>query len=189
VTIARLLPPLAWTALIAWFSASSWGAAETGRLLLPLLRALAPWASPEQLDAAHWLIRKAAHVVEYAVLAGLWWWALAARGSPRPWSALTVSVFTSTLDEIHQSTTLTRGGSAMDVILDSTGAAAALVALASGWVALDGLVAALLWMAAVGGAALIVIAWATAAPAGWLWLSVPAAWIAVFVWRWRRSRA
>jgi len=189
VTILSLLPPLAWTALIAWFSATSWSASETGRLLLPFLRGLMPWAHPEQLDAAHWLLRKTAHVVEYAVLAGLWWRALAARRSPGWRGALGLCVLTSALDEIHQSTTLTRTGSVADVILDSAAAAAVLMALASGWVAVDRLVGALLWSAAAGGAALIAIGWVVAAPSGWLWLSVPAAWIALFLWRWRRGRA
>jgi len=187
--IPRLLPPLVWTALIAWFSAANWSAAETGLLLLPLLHALVPWAGPEQLTAAHWLIRKAAHFVEYAVLAGLWQWALAARGSPGWRGALGLSVLTAALDEIHQSTTFTRTGSVADVILDSTGAAAALVALASGGAALDRVIGAILWIAAAGGAALIAIGWTAAAPSGWLWVSVPAAWIALFAWRWRRSRA
>jgi VanZ family protein len=189
VTIRRLLPPLAWTALIAWFSAASWSASETGLLLLPVLRALAPWAAAEQLAAAHWLIRKTAHVVEYAVLAGLWRRTLAAPGSPGGWGALGLSVLTAALDEAHQSTTLTRTGSVADVVLDASGAAAALAALARGWPALDRLIGALLWTAAAGGGALIAIGWTTAAPSGWLWLSVPAAVIALFAWRRRRSRA
>lgn len=187
--ILRLLPPLAWTVLIVWFSSMSWGVSETGHLLLPFLRRLVPWAGPEQIEAVHWLIRKAAHVLEYAVLAGLWWRALAP-GESRGWRvALGLSVLTAALDEVHQSTTFTRTGSVADVLLDSAGAAAALLALGTGGAAVDRLVGALLWTAAGGGAALIVIGWAAAVPSGWLSLSVPTAWIALFAWRWRRSRA
>ncbi len=47
----------------------------------------------------------------------------------------------------------------------------------------------LLWIAAAGGTALLAIDWAAAAPPGWLWLSVPAAWLTLWAWRWRRPRA
>jgi len=186
VILLRFLPPIAWTAIVVWLSGEGWGASSTGVLLTPFLSALFPWAAPEQIQAAHWLIRKAAHVSEYAVLAGLWRWALAARLSPAGPAAFGLSVLTAALDELHQATTMTRTGSAGDVVLDSAAAAAALVALAAGRGALDHLIGALLWVAAAGGTALIAVNWAAAAPSGWLWLSAPAAWIALALWR--RSR-
>jgi len=67
----RVLPPLAWTALIAWFSTGGWSTTETSATLLPWLQRLLPWAAPEQLEALHWLARKGAHAVEYGVLAAL----------------------------------------------------------------------------------------------------------------------
>src|SRR5207247_6142530 len=75
----RVLPPLAWTAMIAWFSTAGWSAVETASVLLPLLRWLAPSAGPEQLEAFHWLVRKTAHAAEYGTLAALWRWALGSR--------------------------------------------------------------------------------------------------------------
>ncbi len=155
---------------------------------MPLLSWLFPWAAPEQIQAAHWLIRKAAHVSEYAVLAGLWRWALAARLSPAGPAAFGLSVLTSALDELHQATTSTRTGNVGDVVLDSAAAAAALLALAGGRGALDHLIGALLWVAAAGGTVLIAVNWAVAAPSGWLWLSAPAAWIALALRRWSRRR-
>ena len=184
----RGLPPLAWTALIAWFSTDSWSTTQTASLLLPLLHRLLPWAAPEQLEVLHWLARKAAHAAEYGVLAALWSRALGSRDAWRSWLApLGLSILTAALDELHQSTTLTRTANAADVLLDSAGASAALI-----W--LNGVVrpvarrltGALLWVAAAGGTAVIALDWSAGVPAGWLWWSVPAAWIALVFWRRRR---
>ena len=130
MTALRFLPPLVWTGCIGWFSSDAWSAALTGRRILPLLHALLPWAAPESLEALHWLIRKAAHLLEYSILAGLWRRALARGSTTAGWRLpLALSVLTAALDELHQSTTLTRGGSAADVLLDAIGSAAALLAL------------------------------------------------------------
>ncbi len=190
----RFLPPLLWTACIGWFSSDAWSAALTGARLLPLLHALLPWAAPGQLAALHWLGRKAGHVIEYAVLAGLWRRALSSepRAEPRPaWRApLGLAVATAFLDELYQATTLTRGASAADVLLDSIGAAAALIALGGGRAkTLGRLTTALLWVAAAGGTALIALNLSAAAPSGWLWLSAPAAWLALWLWRKQRRGA
>lgn len=183
----RFLPPLLWSAVIAWFSRDAWGAGATGALLLPWLHALLPWAAPEQLAGLHGLVRKGGHVFEYAALALLWRRAL----GPGSWRApLALAVLTATLDEAHQATTLTRGGSVADVLLDAAAAAAALVVAAWGpRASADGAARGLLWIAAAGGTALLAIDWAAAAPPGWLWLSVPAAWLTLWAWRWRRPRA
>jgi VanZ family protein len=185
VTLRRLALPLAWTAVIGWFSGDRWGGATT-ESWLPVLSALVPWASPAQLEAAHWMIRKAAHVAEYAVLAALWLQALA-RGMATAWpAALALAAVTAILDELHQSTTLTRGGSVADVLVDAAGAAAALLALAGGWAAVDRVIGGLLWIAAAGGVAMLALDWAAGAPVGWLAISVPAGWVALLLWRRRR---
>jgi VanZ family protein len=187
-TTLRFLPPLAWSTLIAWFSGAGWGAGATLPLLEPWLRALAPWATPEQVVALHALARKAGHVIEYAVLALLWRRALT---PPDAWRApLLLAALTGALDEAHQATTPTRQGSIADVLLDVAAAALALLVAThgAGRVA-DRLARLLLWAAAAGGTALLAIDLAAAAPAGWLWLSVPGAWLALWVWRRRRARA
>ncbi len=183
----RFLPPLLWSAVIAWFSRDAWGAGATGALLLPWLHALLPWAAPEQLAGLHGLVRKGGHVFEYAALALLWRRAL----GPGSWRApLALAILTAALDEAHQAATLTRGGSVADVLLDAAAAAAALAVAAWGPRArADGAARGLLWIAAAGGTALLAIDWAAAAPPGWLWLSVPAAWLTLWAWRWRRPRA
>lgn len=179
-----LLPPLAWTALIAWLSTDTWSAAETAPRLLIVLRSLLPGAAPDQLEALHWLARKAAHAVEYGVLAALWSRALVGHERRRGWIApLGLSILTAAIDEWHQSTTSARSGSIADVLLDGAGAAAVLIGSpAARW-----LTSALLWIAAAGGTVVIAFDWNAGVPAGWLWASVPAAWIALVFWRRRRS--
>lgn len=191
MTVLRLLPPLAWTALIAWFSTSDWSAAQSGSVLMPLFERLLPWAAPEQLDAIHWLVRKAAHVSEYGILAGLWRRALTTRHSARDWLApLGLVIATASLDELHQATTQTRTGSATDVLLDSAAAATVLTLLGRGPAALLApLTTLLLWVAAAGGSVMIALNWGAGAPSGWLWWSVPPAWIVLAVWHLRRRSA
>ena len=94
-----------------------------------------------------------------------------------------LSVLTGALDEVHQATTSTRDGSVLDVLLDAAGATAALaiahggigqaVALAHDDPALD---------RRRRRRCLIAIDVTAGAPAGWLWWSVPAAWVALFFW-------
>jgi len=117
----RLLPPLCWTGLIAYLGGGQWGGAHTAAWLGPLLLALLPTASPEALEMAHFLIRKAGHVIEYAVLAGLW-----RRGLGGTWAPLGLAVLTACLDELRQWFTPGRGGSMADVLLDGAAAATAI---------------------------------------------------------------
>ena len=190
-TALRFLPPLAWSVVIAWFSGARfhWGA--TAPLVEPWLRALMPWATLEQIAGAHWLLRKTGHVVEYAVLALLWRRALAGPDGPAPWRwPLALAMLTAGLDELRQALTPTREGRLVDVLLDISAAAGALLVATLGpRRAADGLARLLLWTAAAGGTVMLAIDVAAAAPAGWLWLSVPTAWLALWIWRRRRVRA
>jgi VanZ family protein len=191
VTALRFLPPLAWSALVAWFSGAGWHGGATTSLFEPWLRALLPGAAPEQIAAVHWLVRKTGHVVEYAVLALLWRRALGGPGPVAAWRRpLALAALTAVLDEAHQATTLTREGSVGDVLLDWGAAASALlVAIRGTRRTANGLAWILLWTAAGGGTVLLAIDLAAAAPPGWLGLSVPAAWLTLWVWRRRRARA
>lgn len=178
----RWLLPLAWTAVIAWGSTDHWGAPTTRGQIGPLLARLLPWLTPDAMETLHWLFRKAGHVTEYGVLAPLW--ALALGGWRR---AASLSVLTAFLDELHQSTTLTREGSAADFVLDSTSALVALAMFRAGvGVTVRGLTSSLLWAAAAGGTLLLIIDVAAGAPSGWLWLSTAGAWLALALRRYRR---
>ncbi len=182
------LPPIAWMGLIFWLSTGSFSAEQTGSWILPLLKALSPWATLPQLEFIHWLGRKTAHVMEYAILASLWHYAFWRTGrAGRPLAAFGLTVAYAIADELHQEWTGSRGGSALDVVLDSASGGAALLLAAWGWRRAAGkLTGALLWFAAAGGSLLLLLYLAAGAPAHWLVVSAPLAWLAL--WAWRRQR-
>jgi VanZ family protein len=183
---AHWLPPVLWMGVIMALSTDAASAEHTRHLLLPVLRLLLPWATPGQLDTIHGLLRKGAHLTEYAILAALWYRAfirdrrLASRAAG--WLAFGISLGWAALDEWHQSFLPSRTPSPLDVAIDGAGAALA-VAVASGGLrtALDGAAIILLWLAATGGAAVIAIdAWA-GVPSSALWVTTPTAVAALLV--------
>jgi len=191
--LAFWLPPLVWMAAIVWFSGGAFSAENTGSVLRPLVRWLLPGASDAQIAALHALIRKSAHVTEYAALAALWFVALTReRGLPRrraAWLAFLVAVGWACLDELHQATEPSRTGSAMDVAIDATAAlAAATIGRHGGGRVLDVAATVVLWAAAAGGAAVIAIDLASSVSPGVLWLTVPTAVVALVL-RWRSGVA
>jgi VanZ family protein len=128
-------------AFIFGSSTDAFSSGHTSRIIGPLLRWLSPGLPDAFVESAVFWIRKAAHVTEYAVLAGLWWRALwrPVRRDPRPWSwpvagqALLGSALWAAADEIHQVFTATRGASGRDVALDAGGAALGLLLLWRAW--------------------------------------------------------
>jgi len=111
--VASWLPVILWMAVI--FTMSSWSS---------------PPSLPESL--LDLLMKKAAHITEYAILAGLLWWALGGGTERRvKLAALAVAVFYAVSDEFHQSFTPGRSPSPVDVLIDTVGAASALVILAA----------------------------------------------------------
>ncbi len=128
------LPVVLWAALIFSASSDAGSSSHTSRFLRPLLLWLKPDLSGTALDGAVYVIRKAAHVTEYAVLAGLLWRALRSRqrGGALPWNwrlagqAFGLVVAYAASDELHQLFVPTREGRIRDVLYDSAGAAAAL---------------------------------------------------------------
>jgi VanZ family protein len=123
----RLASSIGWTALVLFLGSIYFGADHTATLLAPLFRVLSSLLGlPPYL--VHGLIRKSAHAVEYAVLGGLWFSALAER---RPaitasWIALSICLLCAFADEAHQAMVPNRTPSARDVIIDGVGAATAL---------------------------------------------------------------
>ncbi len=187
------LPPVLWMGVIVGLSTDTASAEHTGRLLLPVLRWLLPWATPGQVDTIHGLVRKGAHLTEYAILAALWYRAFRRGPTLGPRAAglgtLVISVTWAILDEWHQSFMPARTSSAVDVAIDGAGAAVALLVAYRGWRAvLDGATPILLWLAAVGGAVVIAInAWA-GVPSGLLWITTPAAGLMLLARARRRRR-
>lgn len=129
--IWRWGPLILWMAVISGLSTDAFSAAETGRLLMPLLRLLFPGASPASLDLLHAVVRKGAHVTEFAILALLWYRALDWRRSGwQTKAALTALVLAAgfgALNEAHQMFVPSRTASIVDVGWDSLGAAVGLV--------------------------------------------------------------
>jgi hypothetical protein len=67
-----------------------------------------------------------------------------------------------------------------DVLLDSAAALAAAAIAATGWrTAAERLTGLLLWLAAAGGVVMLAVDLALGVPSGWLWLSTPAAALAL----------
>lgn len=187
------LPPLVWMAVIMAFSSATFSAEHTGGLLHPVLRWLAPWLTDAHIEAVHVFGRKAGHALEYAILAALWFRAFArGRGlqaRPSAWIALGISLAWALLDEAHQATLLSRTGSAGDVVIDGAGAVLALVVARTGWRrSADRAIAIALWLAAVGGAAALVLNAAAGVSSGVLWLTAPLAAAGLVVRRMRRRR-
>ena len=87
----------------------------------------------DPVDRAWWdvLLRKGAHVTEYAVLTGLWWRALRGLGARFPLAiAMVISLGYAATDEFHQTFVDGRKGTPVDVLIDSAGIAIAATVIA-----------------------------------------------------------
>jgi VanZ family protein len=131
--------PLAlWLAAIFYFSSDAMSANRTSRFVEPLIRFLLPWASDAAVFGVHMGVRKAAHVVEYALLTLLAFRAVrGGRTSPRwrpSWAVAAFAIASSyaAVDELRQGFASTRSASVLDVLTDMAGALAA-SAILSRW--------------------------------------------------------
>ena len=124
--LVRYGPLLIWLGFIFFVSTSGFSADNTSRFIGPILRWLFPSYSEAELRWLHFLVRKAGHFLEYAVLAFLarrafvtssrlfihgWWFGL----------GLLLVVLYSLFDEWHQSFVPTRTGSIYDSLIDIAG--------------------------------------------------------------------
>jgi VanZ family protein len=131
----RYGPLVVWVGFIFFASTGNLSASNTSLIVRPLLRWLFPDISEDGLLYGHFLVRKAAHLTEYALLA-----LLAARAFltstrnalRRHWYAyaLALVALCAALDEYHQSFVASRTGTPYDSLLDTTGGALALIMLA-----------------------------------------------------------
>jgi VanZ family protein len=177
-------------AAITVFSTGAFDAEQTGSILGPLLRWLLPWASAGQITAVHVLLRKGAHLTEYAILAALWLRALHRErigGRRAGLIALLACAVWAFTDELHQAFEPTRSASALDVLLDTAGAAVLVVVARLGWRrVVDAATTALLWSAVIGGGLVLAVNAASGVGSGPLWITVPVA-LAALVVRWRKN--
>jgi VanZ family protein len=185
--VSAWVAPVAWMALILWLGSDGGSAEQTGRLILPALRFLFPSASPLQLEAIHAVVRKLAHLTEYAILTALWLRAfVVARGTVREraaWQACAIAVAWAVIDESLQSMGTSRTGSPTDVVIDAVGELVVELPGGFGWRLPLALTHVALWIAAAGGAALIIVNVVLDVSSGVLWLTVPGAVVALVLLR------
>ena len=129
------LPVALWMGVIFALSTDLGSAEHTSYIIRPLILWLVPTASPEAIGRIQFLIRKSAHLSEYAMLAFLVLRAIRMSGSPapKPWSwqraglALLIAAAYAATDEWHQSFVPSRTADLGDVLIDSAGAAIGLL--------------------------------------------------------------
>jgi VanZ family protein len=132
--LVRYGPLVVWAILIFVGSGDLLSAKHTS-LLLPFIKWLFPSASASSLAWFHFLVRKAGHLTEYAILATLA--ARAFRNSSHKFiklhwftQALLLAMIYALTDEFHQSFVPARTASIHDSVIDWSGA---LVALSIIW--------------------------------------------------------
>jgi VanZ family protein len=130
----RYAPLLVWMVLIFFFSTGELSASNTSRIVRPLLLWLFPRISEERILLAHFIVRKAAHFTEYAILALLAARAFASSSKQSlrlHWfiTSLLLVVLYALSDEIHQTFVPSRTGSIYDSFIDMSGGLTALLLL------------------------------------------------------------
>jgi VanZ family protein len=131
----RYGPLLVWMAFIFFASTAQLSASNTSRIIGPLLLWLFPAISEETLAFVHFIVRKMAHLTEYAILG---WLAARAfltsshQGLRRRWflSAWLLVIIYALSDELHQRFVPARTGSIYDSMIDITGGLIALAVVA-----------------------------------------------------------
>jgi VanZ family protein len=131
------LPVILWMALIFTGSADTSSFQHSSRIIGPILHWLFPNMAPDTVNELVFIARKGAHLTEYAILGLLFWRALRRpnRDVSRPWDwplagrALLLTALYAASDEFHQYFVPSRQSSVIDVLIDSSGAAAGLVLL------------------------------------------------------------
>lgn len=119
IALAEWAPSLLWMAALFVLSTTVFSAANTSRIIEPVLRWTFPGASLATIALLHALIRKAAHFANYGIL---FWLLIRGPLARRPYAALACCVMYACLDETHQIFAPGRGPSLYDVALDSSGA-------------------------------------------------------------------
>ncbi|HEX2121164.1 MAG TPA: VanZ family protein [Thermoanaerobaculia bacterium] len=114
--LLRWMAVAAWAAVILAAADESFSAESSGGWFRRLFGFDVPYA-------LHILIRKLAHVVEYAVLGALALYAARASFTRAATIAMTIALAVAAADEWRQSLSPMRTGSAWDVLLDLAGAA------------------------------------------------------------------
>ena len=131
------LPVVLWAFVIFSASGDKKSVHRSSRIIEPVVRWLVPDISDEALWRVVLVVRKGAHLTEYAIFAMLLWWALrkarqwgeAGWSRQRAWWAWGIAAAFAMTDEFHQVFVPGRQASFWDVLIDSCGAAGGLVLL------------------------------------------------------------
>ncbi|HEV7733817.1 MAG TPA: VanZ family protein [Candidatus Binatia bacterium] len=124
------LPVVCWAGVISLLSSGAFSGDHTSSVLLPILSALFPGAHPHDLERAHAVIRKLAHVVEYMILGGLTLRALRLQGVSlvrAMATAIVLGALFAASDELHQAFVPSRTAAFGDVLIDTAGVAGGVV--------------------------------------------------------------
>jgi VanZ family protein len=122
------LPILVWLGLIFIGSTDLMSAEHTSRIIGPLLRWFKPDISDMAIAQIQFIVRKMAHVSEYAILAMLIWRAIRRGTGWRLGMSIlffvvwVVCAILAASDEFHQSFVPSRSASPIDVMIDISGA-------------------------------------------------------------------
>lgn len=119
------IPVVGWMLVIFLASGDLMSAEHTSRFLVPFLRWIVPDISPVTVTSIQLVVRKCAHLTEYAILAALLWRALRRHHAiswRAPAIAFVIAAAYASLDEFHQSYIASRTGSFWDVLIDCAGA-------------------------------------------------------------------
>jgi VanZ family protein len=131
-TLWYWLPPLLWITVIFWLSTDTFSAEHTEGLLRGALQGPVSRLPYAPLGLIHFAVRKAAHLIEYAILTmlllravhanatDLWHW----RWASAVWLLVAAHAM---FDEYHQSFTQYRTASIWDSLLDMAGGLVALL--------------------------------------------------------------
>jgi VanZ family protein len=116
------LPVLVWMIFIFIGSTDLLSAEHTSRFIGPFLRWFAPGVSDATIASTQLVVRKCAHLTEYAILAALVYRAFRQRHERAFGIAFIIAALYAALDEFHQSFVATRTASRWDVAIDCLGA-------------------------------------------------------------------
>jgi len=121
------LPALIWMIFIFIGSTDLLSAEHTSRFIGPFLRWFAPQTSDATIATVQFIVRKCAHLTEYAVLAALLFRALRQHRERMAGIAFILAAIYAALDEFHQSFVASRTASLGDVAIDCVGACVGLM--------------------------------------------------------------
>jgi VanZ family protein len=125
------LPVVIWAAIIIQATGRTFDAPHTTGWLAAFLHGIGLHVAESTIDVANHMIRKSAHLTEYAILTALSFRATreGRGGFAARWAliALAITVCVASTDEFLQSFTPTRTSSVWDVLLDTCGGTIAIL--------------------------------------------------------------